>query len=76
MLTVIFYFINKTSTSSFEDFKIFSNISEIEQEEYYIYLNRNFSNKKVVNITKLKKYEIYGSGCLVKSVDFEQNKKQ
>ena len=69
MLTVVVYFIN--NESSFEDFKIFSNISKIEQEEYYIYLDRSFSNEEIINIKKLKKYEIYDSGSLIKSADFE-----
>nr|WP_032072643.1 hypothetical protein [Aliarcobacter butzleri]AHG28742.1 hypothetical protein [Aliarcobacter butzleri] len=69
MLTVICYFIN--NGSSFENFKIFSNISEIEQEEYYIYFNREYPSEKVINIKELRKYEIYSSGCLIKSADFE-----
>lgn len=69
MLTVVLYFKNN---SPFESFQILSNISEIEQEEYYIYFNRNLSNERFVNITTLLKYEIYGSGCLVKTVKFIQ----
>lgn len=69
MLTVVVYFIN--NESPFEDFKIFSNISKIEQEEYCIYLDRSFSNEEIINIKKLKKYEIYDSGSLIKSADFE-----
>lgn len=73
MLTVVLYFKDK---SPYERFKILSNISEIEQEEYYIYFNRNFPNEKAINITTLLKYEIYGSGCLVKTVKFIQKNMQ
>lgn len=74
MLTVVLYLLNEYSP--FESFKIFSGVFEVEQEEYYIYFNRGYENEKIVNIKELEKYEIYGSGCLVKSVDFTQNKVQ
>ncbi|AXH16448.1 hypothetical protein CP985_13625 [Malaciobacter mytili LMG 24559] len=74
MLTVVLYLLNEDSP--FESFKILSGVAKVEQEEYYIYFNRGNENEKIVNIKEIEKYEIYGSGCLVKSVDFTQNNMQ
>lgn len=72
MLTVILYYKQKNKSLKYE---VVSEIESISREKNLLVFNKG--KKMDFSIERLERYEIYSSGLLIKSEDFEedQNKK-